>query len=114
MMAYIDEEAFGEVIVNLISNAVEAMGNKSDGEVEISIKEQGSWGIIEIKDNGPGIETEDLGRIFTPFFSTKSSINNWGVGLAFCYKVVTAHDGKITVESEVGRGTVFSIALPIV
>lgn len=114
IMAYIDEEALQEVMVNLISNAVEAIGNKPDGEIIISIKEQGSWGIIQIEDNGIGIEEENLGKIFNPFFSTKSSINNWGVGLAFCYKVVAGHDGKITVESQVGEGTMFSIALPII
>lgn len=113
-MAYIDEEAFKEVIGNLIENAVEAIKNKEDGQVVISIREQGRWGVIELQDNGAGIEDENIGKIFTPFFSTKSSINNWGVGLAFCYRVIEAHDGKLTVESQVGEGTTFSIALPII
>lgn len=60
------------------------------------------------------IEDENIGKIFTPFFSTKSSITNWGIGLAFCYRVIEVHDGKLTVESQVGEGTTFSIALPII
>ncbi|WZL80424.1 HAMP domain-containing sensor histidine kinase [Vallitaleaceae bacterium 9-2] len=112
-MAYIDEEAFTEVLVNMIANAYEAIEDKTHGEISIRIREQGRWGIIEIKDNGRGIDEDHMNKIFSPFFTTKSSVNNWGVGLAFCYKVVTAHDGKITAESVPGKGTLFSIALPI-
>lgn len=113
-MAYIDEEAFIEVLINLITNAIDAMGRGTTARIQVSLKEQGGWGIVEVRDNGKGIDTENISKIFTPFFSTKSSINNWGVGLAYCYKVVNAHDGKITVESKLGEGTVFSIAVPIV
>lgn len=113
-MAYIDEQVFKEVMVNLIANAIEAMDHEQHKKIYIDVKEQGGWGIIEIKDNGRGIKREDLNKIFTPFFSTKSSISNWGIGLAFCYRVITAHDGKITVDSKVGEGTVISIALPVV
>ncbi|MHC1748807.1 MAG: sensor histidine kinase [Cellulosilyticaceae bacterium] len=113
-MAYIDSDVFAEVIINLIQNSIEAMEDETNGVIQLSIREQGGWGIIELKDNGSGISEENLNKIFTPFFSTKASMNNWGIGLAFCYKVITAHDGKITVESEIGKGTTFSIALPIV
>lgn len=113
-MAYIDEAAFKEVIVNIITNALDAIKDKSNGKVKISIKERGGWGIIEVEDNGCGIEEENLSKIFMPFFSTKCSVTNWGVGLAFCYKVINAHDGKFTVESKVGVGTKMSIAIPII
>lgn len=113
-LAYIDEEQLSEVLVNLIKNAIDATWHRESGLIEIGIKEQGGWGSIEIKDNGIGISKENINKVFTPFFSTKSSVNNWGVGLAFCYKVITAHDGKLNVESEEGQGAVFSIALPIV
>lgn len=113
-MAYIDTDAFAEVITNLIKNAIEAMDNEQNGLIELGIREQGGWGIVSVKDNGRGISPENLNKIFTPFFSTKTSMNNWGIGLAFCYKVINAHDGKITVESKEGEGTTFLIALPIV
>lgn len=114
LLAYIDEEQFTEVLVNIIKNAIDAIGEGKNGKIKIAIKEQGGWGLIQIIDNGCGISKENLGKIFTPFFSTKSSVSNWGVGLAFCYKIIEAHDGKVSVESELGEGTSFNISLPIV
>ncbi len=113
-MAYIDEDALTEVLINMIKNAQEALEGKEDGYINVSIREQGRWGIVEIHDNGHGIDAENINKIFTPFFSTKATINNWGIGLAYCYKVVNAHDGKISVESNKEDGTIFSIALPII
>lgn len=113
-LAYIDVEQFTETLINIITNAIEALGSKVDKKIEIIVKEQGGWGSIEVKDNGCGISKENINKIFTPFFSTKSSVNNWGVGLAFCYKIVQAHDGKISVESKLEEGTTFTISLPIV
>ena len=113
-MAYIDEGAFRQVMINLILNAVEAIEEKNNGKIDLMIQEKGRWGMIQVIDNGKGIDEVNLNKIFTPFFSTKSPINNWGIGLAFCYKVIKAHDGKITVESKVGEGTKFTILLPIV
>lgn len=113
-LAYIDVEQLTETLTNIITNAIDALQGKMDKKIKIIVKEQGGWGSIEIKDNGCGISRENINRIFTPFFSTKSSISNWGVGLAFCYKIVQAHDGKISVDSKEGEGTVFTISLPIV
>ena len=65
---------------------------------------------MEVRDTGSGICAEDLGRIFDPFYSTKEKGN--GLGLAFAQQVVMEHRGSIRCESEVGRGTVFTVRLP--
>jgi signal transduction histidine kinase len=70
------------------------------------------WGIIQISDNGRGIPEEDLEKIFVPFYTTKNTKESWGVGLSHCCRIVSAHRGKILVESEVGKGTTFKIMLP--
>jgi signal transduction histidine kinase len=67
---------------------------------------------IEITDNGVGISKEELNRIMEPYFSTKKNIKNHGLGLSFCYKTIRAHDGELSVHSEVGKGTSMIIKLP--
>ena len=67
---------------------------------------------ILIEDNGSGIQSEDLTRIFEPFFSTKGQ-KGTGLGLAVIWGIVDNHNGTITVESEVGKGTKFTILLPV-
>jgi two-component system, sporulation sensor kinase E len=67
---------------------------------------------IAITDNGKGISKENLEKLFTPFFTTKEK--GTGLGLAIAQKIVDEHDGKIHVESEVGKGTTFYITLPLV
>lgn len=113
-LAYIDAEQFTETLINIVTNAMDALQGKEDKQIEVIVREQGGWGSIDIRDNGCGISKENINKIFTPFFSTKSSISNWGVGLAFCYKIIQAHDGKINVDSKMGEGTVFTISLPII
>jgi signal transduction histidine kinase len=113
ILVYIDEEQINEGIVNILKNSIEALDCKN-GDIWIEIHEVDLWGMITIKDNGPGIEAENVSEIFTPFFSTKPSITNWGIGLSFCHKVITAHGGKIEVTSEIGKSTQFTILLPLV
>ncbi|MDQ7851064.1 MAG: ATP-binding protein, partial [Armatimonadota bacterium] len=67
---------------------------------------------IAISDTGRGIRPEDLERIFDPFFSTKPSGRGIGLGLAISYRIVQEHRGAINVQSEVGRGTTFTVSLP--
>jgi two-component system nitrogen regulation sensor histidine kinase GlnL len=67
---------------------------------------------IDIGDDGPGMEKEQLERIFTPFFTTKSK--GTGLGLAICQKIVSEHRGMIKVDSELGKGTTFSAMLPLI
>ncbi|PLR81149.1 ATP-binding protein [Bacillus sp. V33-4] len=112
ILVYIDEEQIHEAIYNILKNAVEALD--SNGQIWIKINEVELWGTITIMDNGPGIDAENINEIFTPFFSTKPTISNWGIGLSFCHKVITAHEGKIEVSSEKGKLTQFDILLPLV
>ncbi|MCU1280788.1 MAG: Sensor protein, partial [bacterium] len=69
--------------------------------------------VIELSDNGVGIPAEIIGRIFDPFFTTKAVGVGTGLGLAICQRIVTDMGGELTVESEVGKGTTFRVALPI-
>ena len=103
-----------QVLVNLIVNAIDAM--EDGGELGISINRQknGDTNIVEIRiaDNGPGIPEDIRDSIFEPFFSTKVEGKGTGLGLFICHGIVEKHGGILEVESEVGKGTTFSITLP--
>ncbi|MFD0713599.1 sensor histidine kinase [Paenibacillus sp. GCM10027626] len=111
--AYVDEKQMTETVYNLLLNAAEALAKQDNKQIAVTISLHNGWGIITVADNGPGIAAEQLDTIFSPFYSTKSSVNNWGIGLSFCHKIVSGHDGKISVDSGAGQGTVFKIYLPV-
>jgi signal transduction histidine kinase len=99
-------------------NARQAM--KEGGRLAISVKanrEEG-WAEIAVKDSGTGIPAENLKKIFDRFFTTKTSDaqgqGGTGLGLALCRDVIEAHQGRIRVESTVGKGTTFTLKLPLV
>ena len=107
-----------QVLVILIVNAAQAIAeargaDSSPGTVVISTHRREEWACIEISDNGPGIPHAVISRIFDPFFTTKEFGKGSGQGLAIAHSVIVQkHGGSISVESEVGRGTVFRIQLP--
>jgi signal transduction histidine kinase len=107
-----DSGQIRQVFLNIILNAIQAMPN--GGELEISTggaSSEGREGVeITIRDTGTGIPKEDTEDIFQPFFTTKEE--GTGLGLAISYGIIKGHDGDITVQSEVGRGTTFRIFLP--
>jgi signal transduction histidine kinase len=105
-----DPQQIEQVVINLIQNAVQAMPD--GGEIEIRMVDRGVEVLLEIKDNGKGIEPENLSRIFEPFFTTKPEGQGTGMGLAVTYGIVSRHGGRIDVSSQVGEGTTFSIQLP--
>ena len=70
------------------------------------------WAVLEIQDTGTGIAPQNLSRIFTPFFSSQPFARHWGIGLSLTYKLIKAHEGRIEVESEYGKGTVMKVVLP--
>lgn len=98
------------VVMNLIKNAVEAMDGMP-GIVRIGVSEQDEMLCLRISDQGPGIEPQDLVRVFQPFYSTK--LRGFGLGLAACKQIVDAHGGKMEVESSPGKGTTFRVYLPL-
>jgi two-component system NtrC family sensor kinase len=98
-----------QAFVNIAMNACEAMGH--DGTLRVATREQAGLVEIALTDTGPGIPKERLEHIFDPFFTTKDK--GTGLGLSVVYGVVQKHEGTISVESEPGRGTTFTIRLPV-
>ncbi len=105
---FADADQLQQVFLNLFLNAKDAMPN--GGELSIRTAQEDTAVKIDIADNGFGIENEDIKQIFDPFYTTKSTGKGTGLGLAVCYGIITAHDGKIEVSSNNGNGTVFSIS----
>ncbi len=103
-----DAELMERVIYNLVVNAAQA--SPPGGTVTVNTRAAGRTVEIAVIDRGKGIEPKDLGSIFNPFFTTKPT--GVGLGLAIVSKIVDEHGGKITVESEPGRGSVFRVLLP--
>lgn len=99
-----------QIFLNLLINAAHAIEGKGTIVVRTGYDESVVW--IEIEDNGSGIAPEHLDHIFEPFFTTKPVGKGTGLGLSIVYGIVQGHQGKIDVKSEVGRGTVFRVALP--
>ena len=117
-----DFELFGvpiqiqQVLMNLILNAREAMLEKG-GTLTINGRKAGDKSIVEVADTGSGISPDELNNIFKPFFTTKkfhkgSSRSTGGLGLTFCKEITEAHGGTISVDSQPGKGTKFTIILP--
>ncbi|MBU2520897.1 MAG: hypothetical protein KKD50_01570 [Proteobacteria bacterium] len=105
----VDNEQIKRVFSNVMINAVESM--PKNGELTIVTENDENQFIVKIEDTGKGIPDEDIIRIFDPFFSTKST--GVGLGLSICYGIVVSHGGIIGVESEMNKGTTFTISLPI-
>lgn len=111
-----DAERLRRVVVNLLENAAQALADMpaDGGERRIAVRSRRVDGGVEliIDDTGPGIPPENLQRIFEPLFSTKSF--GTGLGLATVKQIVDQHGGSIEVESEIGRGTRFTVRLPLI
>lgn len=103
-----DPEQMERVFLNLFSNAVDAM--KGEGEVKVRVMAEREAAVITVSDTGAGISRDDMEKIFDPFFTTKEK--GTGLGLAIVFNIIKKHGGEIAVESEKGRGTVFTITLP--
>ena len=105
----LDENLIKQALLNIFKNAIAAM--PGGGSLKISTKIRENRAIIKISDSGIGIPSEELGKIFEPYFTTKSNGN--GLGLTIVYKVIKEHGGEIKVISREGEGTVFTIMLPL-
>lgn len=105
-----DANLLEQVVINLLLNAKDAVSNKSDAKVELSANEENHKMIIKVSDNGKGISSEELDKIFVPFYSTKSSGS--GIGLSLSKQIMLMHKGNIHVASKEGVGTVFELSFP--
>lgn len=106
MMVMADKTLIEQVLINLIKNAIQAFGEKTDKKISLyaHLNETGNV-LISVKDNGTGIEPEALEKIFIPFFSTKKTGS--GIGLSLSRQIMRQHEGNIAVKSEMGEGTEF-------
>ncbi|MBM3310368.1 MAG: PDZ domain-containing protein [Candidatus Aminicenantes bacterium] len=103
-------ERLQQVFINIILNAIDAM--PGGGRLSLSLSETASEAVVGIADTGTGIKEQHLPRIFDPFFTTKGIGKGTGLGLSISYAIVKEHEGRIDVQSEVGKGTKFTIVLP--
>lgn len=121
---FADSAQIHQVLMNLCTNSAQAMGKKG-GVLEISVTgdhfkkdslppgmKPGEYAVLTLRDTGSGIKPEVLERIFDPFFTTKVKGEGTGLGLSVVHGIVKSHGGSIRVESEPGKGSVFSIFLP--
>jgi two-component system sensor histidine kinase HydH len=104
----VDEDRISQVLLNLYLNAIDSMENGGVLSVELSGGNEGAT--IKVSDTGKGIDEKDLPHVFDPYYTTKRT--GTGLGLAIVHNIVEAHNGKITVESSPGKGSVFSVFLP--
>jgi len=110
-----DPSQLQQVFLNLITNAVDSHDGKPYGSIYISTTAEGQGRAVKvtIADKGAGIRPEHLYKIFDPFFTTKPVGKGTGLGLSICYSIIKRLGGNITVESEPGAGTAFSVLFPI-
>ena len=108
---YLDPVLIHQALVNILNNAYQFTGH--GGSIEIEGYADCDNMVIEIKDTGPGISSENLPYIFDPFFSTRKELGGCGLGLALTKKIIERHNGCIQVESRPGEETIFKIILPI-
>lgn len=106
-----DPGRIGQVVANILLNAVSAI--TPPGKIHVETRKSGNFIEIEFVDSGSGIPKENIGKIFDPFFTTKEKTRGSGLGLAVSYGIIKKHGGDIEVKSEVGRGSTFTVRLPI-
>lgn len=107
----LDRNKIQQVFWNLLLNSCEAMPKGGQLTISDALSADRKWIVVRVTDTGVGIAKENVSRLFDPFFTTKSS--GTGLGLAVSYGIIQQHDGKIEINSEVGRGTVFILSFPV-
>ena len=113
IISKIDRTQLIRIITNLVKNAIQAIPEQQENKaVTVTIKKESNNVIITVTDNGMGIATEDFNRIFEPKFTTKSS--GMGLGLSIIKNIIENYNGTITFESRKGKGTTFTVSLPII
>ncbi len=102
-----------QIFLNLAINAIDVMPQGGNIDFKIKVDKRTNSIVVEVKDSGPGMKPEVIEQIFDPFFTTKPPGKGTGLGLTMCKRLVEAHNGKIHVESRLGKGTKFIIYFPI-
>ncbi|MBM9536339.1 hybrid sensor histidine kinase/response regulator [Desulfobulbus alkaliphilus] len=126
-MIHADPSQIQQVLMNLCTNAAQAIDTRTGGVIEIALREietgkgeelryhkltPGRYVVLTVKDTGKGIPAEMLERIFDPFFTTRDVGEGSGMGLAVLHGIIVSHEGVIDVQSEVGKGSVFTVFFP--
>lgn len=104
-------ERLQQVFINIILNAIDAMPN--GGTLKIQLSHNSNQAVVKIKDTGTGIKKQHLPNIFDPFFTTKGIGKGTGLGLSISYAIIKEHEGHLSVESEQGEGSLFTIFIPM-
>lgn len=108
-----DADQIKEVFLNILNNACEALEEQKIKRIDIKVYQNEKNLCVEIQDTGCGIPKENLGKLFTPFFTTKKMGKGTGLGLPITYGIIKMHRGDIKVQSAPGQGTIFRISLPM-
>jgi signal transduction histidine kinase len=102
-----------QVFTNLTINALDAVaGTGKQGKLGVEIEAREKWIVVAVEDNGPGIGSEEMEKIFQPFYSTKLAEGGTGLGLSISYNIVRRHGGELRVVSHRGEGSRFIVELP--
>lgn len=109
---YGDAIRFEQVLVNLLSNAIQALSDQKDKKIMITISEIKQRVIIEIRDNGPGILVDNIDRVFEAFFTTKDNFG-LGLGLSISHRIIESMQGQLNVSNHPDGGAIFTISLPV-
>jgi signal transduction histidine kinase len=113
IISKIDRTQLIRIITNLVKNAIQAIPEQQETKIiSVAVKKEGGNVLIVVEDNGIGIKTEDINRIFEPKFTTKSS--GMGLGLGIIKNIIENYKGSISFETEYGKGTRFTVSLPII
>lgn len=106
-----DREQLSRAIINLIRNSIQAIPEERKGKIQIKLNRRQHMAVISVKDNGAGIDSELLDKLFSPSFTTKTS--GMGLGLSIVKNIVENFAGKIWFETEMGQGTTFYLEIPV-
>jgi signal transduction histidine kinase len=112
IISKIDRTQLIRIITNLVKNAIQSIPAERNKKVVVTVKKLNNNVLISVEDNGVGIKPQDIGRIFEPKFTTKSS--GMGLGLGIIKNIIENYKGTITFETEMARGTKFTVSLPII
>ena len=110
-----DKNQLNQVVLNLVENARDAIGQRADGRITVSTRmgEAGDRAMLVVEDNGPGVPGELKDKVFAPYFTTKHAKGGTGLGLAIVHRIVSDHGGRIAVSDAPGGGARFAIELPL-